>query len=225
MATKPKTQAAPAPAPATPPAVKTTPVVQSTRVITPEGILSFPALFTPRAGPNESKEDAKYSASLVFAPGTDLSGLKKAVMAALVKEFESAEKAAKIVREGSVRLPFRTDVEEKGYEEGSTFVNARSKQRPGVVSNYKGTDGKPIPITDEEQIYPGAIVRASLTAFYYNVNGNKGVSFALNNVQKLRDGERLDGRRKAEDEFDATEDGVADLGDLEPSGSAIDDLM
>jgi hypothetical protein len=46
-------------------------------------------------------------------------------------------------------------------------------------------------------------VRASLRAFAYDTNGNKGVSFGLNNIQKLGEGQRLDGRKAATDEFDA----------------------
>jgi hypothetical protein len=46
-------------------------------------------------------------------------------------------------------------------------------------------------------------VRAQLRAFSYDSNGNKGVSFALNNIQKLGDGERLDNRQAATDAFEA----------------------
>jgi hypothetical protein len=41
----------------------------------------------------------------------------------------------------------------------------------------------------------------SCRAFGYDTNGNKGVSFALVNVQKLADGKRLSGNPSAEDEF------------------------
>ena len=46
-------------------------------------------------------------------------------------------------------------------------------------------------------------MRASFTAFAYDNNGNVGVSFGLNNVQKLREGTRLDNRVAATDEFTA----------------------
>jgi len=47
-------------------------------------------------------------------------------------------------------------------------------------------------------------VRASVTAFAYDRPESKGVSFGLNNIQLL-DGTtpRLDGRKAAEDEFEA----------------------
>ena len=39
----------------------------------------------------------------------------------------------------------------------------------------------------------------------YDTDGNKGVTLFLNNVQKVRDGDRLAGRPDAEDDFDAVE--------------------
>ena len=53
-----------------------------------------------------------------------------------------------------------------------------------------------------------------LRPFTYDTNGSKGVSFGLQNLQKLRDGERIDGRMRPEDEFEAIESGAADLDDL-----------
>jgi hypothetical protein len=51
-------------------------------------------------------------------------------------------------------------------------------------------------------MYPGAQVRGSVSAFGYDYQGNKGVSFGLNNLQKLGEGERIDGRVAADAEFD-----------------------
>ena len=53
-----------------------------------------------------------------------------------------------------------------------------------------------------------------MSVFAYDKAGNRGISFGLNNVQKLGDGERLDGRLKAEDDFDPIEDKPAKLDDL-----------
>jgi hypothetical protein len=214
MAKKPATPATPAPAAKT-----------ATRVVTPEAILSYPHLFEPTIAPGA--KEASYSASFVFPAGTDLKTLKLAAIAAGKDKFGDKFEAG--VRNGSIKLPFRTDVEEKGYPEGSTFINARSKQRPGVVSIFPdpSNGGKPTPITDTDKVYPGVIVIASLTAFGYDKAGNKGVSFALNNVQVRRDGERLDSRKAATDEFAADESAVASLEDLtgeDESGSDEDVL-
>jgi hypothetical protein len=44
-------------------------------------------------------------------------------------------------------------------------------------------------------------VRFSGNAYAYNQAGNKGITFGLNNVQKVADGERIDGRAEASEEF------------------------
>lgn len=184
----------------------------SNRVITPKAILSYPHLFSPQAPPGGGK--AKYSACLIFEKGTDLSALKKAVLDAAVTKW-GADKAPGMIRAGQLRLPFREDWEAKGYPEGAVFLNVRTEQQPGIVSIYPGPDKKPLPITEEKEIYPGCYVRASINPFAYDTQGNKGVSFALNNIQKLADGPRLDNRRAAEDEFEADMSAApADLSDL-----------
>ena len=115
-----------------------------------------------------------------------------------------------------LKWPFRDGAERdaQGYGPGTTFINVSSKQQPGVVDRYAGTDGRPRPITEHSEVYPGCFVRASLRPFTYDTNGSKGVSFGLQNLQKLRDGERIDGRMRPEEEFEAVERGAADLDDL-----------
>lgn len=192
------------------------------RIITPEAILSYPNLFTPRA--QNDQQEPKYSCALVFTEDTDISDLKKAAVA-VAKEKWGA-KAADMIKKGQLRMPFRTDTKAKGYPEGSTFMNVRSKQRPGVVSIVPDPEtGKPMVIEDESQIYPGVIARASITFFAYDTSGNRGVSAGLNNIQKIREGDRLDSRVRAVDEFEADEDAVADLSDLtDESGDDDGDL-
>ena len=165
---------------------------------TPEAIISYPFLFNPRAN-DEGK--LKYSCALVFPAGTDLSKLKQAVLDAAEEKFGT--KAAELIRTKKIHTPFRDDWAAKGYPEGSTFINVTTEKKPGIVSIYKGPDGKPAPIVDSEQIYAGCIVIASVVAKYFEAKGKKGITFYLNNLQKRRDGERLDGRMKAEDEFEA----------------------
>lgn len=182
------------------------------KVITPKARLSYPHLFEPQIPPGQT--DPVYSCTLIFEDGTDLADMRKAVD--VVGREKWADKWEAAVKAGKVRLPFREDGEEKGYPEGSVFINIKSKAAPGVVSIYPGPDGKPKAIDNPTDVYAGCYVRASLRAFAYDVNGNKGVSFALGNVQKVGDGQRLDGRSRAEDEFQADPNagGDVDLDDL-----------
>lgn len=186
----------------------------STRIITPKAILSYPQLIEPVVDDNGV---AKYSCALIFPKGSDLTALKKAAVAILVEKF--GVKATKEgIRDGTFRLPFRDDWEKKGYPEGSTFFNCKTKQKPGCVSQVPGKDGKPKRYTDEEiveEMYAGCFVVASVGPFYYNRKGNKGVGFGLNNLQKVGDGEPLGNRVAAEEEFSADPDAAAKLEDLE----------
>ena len=79
---------------------------------------------------------------------------------------------------------------------GHYYFSVSSKTKPGIVD--KDLD----PIIDSTEVYSGCFARVSINAFPYNVQGNKGVSFGLNHVQKLADGDYLGGRSRAEDDFD-----------------------
>jgi hypothetical protein len=157
-----------------------------TKLITPVATLSYPHLATPQEPQAGSAGKAKYSAALVFKPGQDLTEMQAAAMA--VAEAKWPGKAAAMFAAGVLRTPFRKDGEFKGYAPGSVFVNVRSEQKPQIVSTYPGPDGKPLLIEGDDittQMYAGAQVRASVTAFAYDAAGNKGVSFALGNIQKV----------------------------------------
>jgi hypothetical protein len=172
-------------------------------VITPKAKLSYPHLDKAQPG-QKAGDKAKYSSTLVFAPGTDLKELEAAVMAAAEEKWPG--KSVEMFRIQALRSPFRKDAEAKGYEAGSIFINVRSEQKPGVVYLHAGADNKPAIVPDEkikEELYPGSFVRAQIRAFPYDSQGNKGVSFALNNIQKMGDGPRLDNRVAATDAFEA----------------------
>lgn len=165
-------------------------------------MLSFPHLDKAQPG-RKPTDKAKFSCTLVYAPGTDLRELRAAELAAAEKKFGGAAK--EMLRTGKLKSAFRLDAEAKDYPVGSIFQNVRSEQQPGLVYAWAGTDNKPARVPQDkirDDLYPGAIVRASITFFGYDGEA-KGVSAGLNNVQKISDGKRLDSRRAAEDEFTA----------------------
>lgn len=188
-------------------------------IITPVVTASYPHLFKPRK--NELGEE-RYSVALVFDPDADLKPLKAEALR-VAKERWGA-KATEMIREGRLRMPFRTDAVAKGYPEGSTFVNVSSTRPPGIVSVVPDKDGLPSRITDPAEIYPGVRIRASLQAYAYDRLGNAGVSFGLRNIQKVADGERLDGGVDARHEFEADPAAAADLAKLDTLGTEQDDL-
>ena len=82
----------------------------------------------------------------------------------------------------------------------SYFINANSGTAPGIV------DADRQPILDRSEVYSGVYGRASINFYAFNSNGNKGIACGLNNLQKIKDGESLGGKSRAEDDFDTEED-------------------
>ena len=104
---------------------------------------------------------------------------------------------------GAIHNPLRDGDAERPDDPdyaGMWFVNANTDRAPGIV----GPDCSPI--LDRDEVYSGCYCRASLTFFAYNSNGNRGIACGLNNLQKVRDGERLGGRMSAEAEFAGLDD-------------------
>ena len=83
---------------------------------------------------------------------------------------------------------------------GCMFINANSSAAPGIV------DAGRQPILERSEVYSGVYGRASITLYAFNSNGNRGIACGLNNLQKIRDGEPLGSRSRAEDDF-AADDG------------------
>lgn len=165
---------------------------------------SFVSVFEHRKIQGES--DGKYAVTMLFPKDTDLTPLKKIYLAAATEKWGPKPKWPK-----DMQNPFRDGNEKtqfQGYE-NHIFVTATSKQRPGVV------DKNLQPIIDPEEFYSGCYARATVIAFAYDVKGKKGVSFALQNIQKLKDGEAFTGRRKAEDDFEVVEDNSNDADSYE----------
>ena len=177
-------------------------------VLTTEFRVSFPHVFKPQSAAEGA--EPKYSLSMLFPVGTDVTALKKAAAdAAKEKWGDNLPK--------KLKSPFldQGDYEYDGYEEGGVLIRATSKQKPGLV------DAKVQAIIDESEFYPGCYARATVRAFAYDVSGNKGVSFGLQNLQKTRDGEMMGGRTRAATDFDAYGDG----GDEAGAGASADELF
>ena len=61
-------------------------------------------------------------------------------------------------------------------------------------------------ILERSEVYSGVYGRASINFYAFNSNGNKGIACGLNNLQKIRDGEPLGGKPRAEDDFATADD-------------------
>jgi len=167
----------------------------TTKVITGKCRLSYAHLFKPQA--IDEGTEPKYSVCLLI-PKSDkgtLTKIKAAVEAA--KQAGVAKFGGKIPN--NLKTPLRDGDDERPDQPeyaGCYFLNATSKQKPGLIDRNKDE------IIDSNEIYSGCYGRASLNFFAFNTAGNKGVACGLNNVQKLADGDYLGGRSRAEDDFD-----------------------
>ena len=143
----------------------------------------------------------KYSVSLII-PKSDRQTVAK-IHTALWAAREHG--AAKLCGSGetvpaldSLKMPLRDgDLErpdDPAYA-GSWFLNASALTPPGIV------DASLQEILDRSEVYSGVYGRASISFYAYNVNGSRGIACALHNLQKLRDGEPLDSRSSAAEDF------------------------
>lgn len=165
------------------------------KIFTPEGRVAFSHVWEPHSF--EAGKQENYSLILVFEPGTDLTEMKKACIAAAKKKF--GDKASAMFKNGKLKMPWRDGSEYSEYGdpfvEGATFVTLKSKNAPGIV------DHNAKPILKQMDFYSGCLARASCLCWAFDQMGNQGVTLLLNNVQKVGDGERMSGRMNAEDEF------------------------
>ena len=173
------------------------------KVNTPQFRVAFPQVFQPKKNDLNGKDE--YSVVALFAPGTDLKALKIAAQEAIIKKF-GADKAK---WPKGMRSPFRDQgdrekenddgvmVMPQGYVKGAIYLNLRSSQKPGVVDNQVQD------IIDSSEFYGGCYAIASINAYAYNQKGNKGVSFGLGNIQKIKDGDAFGNRTKPEEDFTA----------------------
>ena len=143
----------------------------------------------------------KYSVSLII-PKSDTKTLEK-IQAAIQAAYEEGQSKLKgngrsVPALSALKTPLRDGDAERPDDEAyanSYFVNANSGTAPGIV------DADRNPILERSEVYSGVYGRASINFYAFNSNGNKGIACGLNNLQKIRDGEPLGGKSRAEDDF------------------------
>ena len=150
----------------------------------------------------------KFSVSLII-PKSDKKTLAK-IKAAIESAYKEGESKLKgtgktVPALSTLKTPLRDGDTERPDDPAyanAYFVNANSATAPGIV------DKTCQPIIDRSEVYSGVYGRASINFYAFNSNGNRGIACGLNNLQKIRDGEPLGGKSRAEDDFatDADDD-------------------
>ena len=148
----------------------------------------------------------KYSVSLII-PKSDTKTIEK-IQAAIQAAYDEGQGKLKgngksVPALSVLKTPLRDGDAERPDDEAyadSYFINANSGTAPGIVDADRQS------ILDRSEVYSGVYGRASINFYAFNSNGNKGIACGLNNLQKIKDGEPLGGKSRAEDDFDTEED-------------------
>ncbi|MBT2287999.1 DUF2815 family protein [Paenibacillus albidus] len=170
---------------------------KDTKVVTGKVRFSYCHIFKPQA--MEVGQDPKYSLCILI-PKSDKETLKK-IQAAINAAIEAGKSKWGGKTPPNLKKPLRDGDTEKDTDDypeykGHYFINATSKQKPGVIDRDKQE------VLDSTEVYSGCFGRVSLNFYAFDTKGNKGIAAGLNNVQKIADGDYLGGRSSAEDDFD-----------------------
>jgi len=144
----------------------------------------------------------KFSVSLII-PKSDTRTVAK-IKSAIEAAYHEGEARLKgngksVPPLSTIKTPLRDGDAERPDDPAyanSYFINANSATAPGIV------DADRQPIFTRSEVYSGVYGRASINFYAFNSNGNRGIACGLNNLQKIRDGEPLGGKSRAEDDFD-----------------------
>lgn len=202
--------------------------VNPCKVLTEEFKASFPFIFKARINPEKPNDPPKFTLTMLFRVKPDPK--KPEEKAVDIRPLVAAATAAAVAKWGAdqttwpknLKWPFRKGEEKAhldGYGDGIVSVNCTTEQQPPYVKQ----DGKTT-IVDPKEMYPGVFARAVVMAFAYEAKNsqgvivNRGVSFGLRHIQKIRDGKMLGGGSKPEEDFTPIEEPVGAIAGIESEG-------
>ena len=173
-----------------------------TKVTTGKVRLSYAHLFTAHS---IEGNDPKFSVAILI-PKIDTETIK------CIKEATTEAAEIGKAKLGKVTPTLKTPLRDGDAErpddpayKGMYFLNASSKNRPGVV------DQNVHAIMDDTEVYSGCYGRLTINFYAYSASGNKGIAAGLGNVQKVAEGDPLGGFTRAETDFSAVESADADF--------------
>ena len=185
------------------------------KMLTPEFVGSFVTLVEPSRPPG-TEAALKYSITIVLPKDDKFwKEIQKAIVDCAKEKFGKVPKGLKSpVKDG--------DESDYGHEGMFTMTASAKEDRKPEVVMYPSLR----PIIDVKEIYSGAIYMASIRPYAWShAVGGKGVSFGLDNVMKMADGDPLDGRSKATDDFAAFASEASDVEDVAPEADDDDNAF
>ncbi len=200
-----------------------------TKITTPKFRVSFPAVFIAKAYKNGLPV---FSIVMLFdeklAAQGALNNMQNLIKATAIEKWGEVPK--EVLDMSQDTCPFN-DGNLKSYDgyENTYYARAASQFQPAVIDTGDIRKSiEPSAILAKEEFYSGCYARASITAYGWESMGRKGVSFGLQNVQKLADGEPFSGRGDPLEDFDPIvpeEMEVADSDELFGGGSVKKDSV
>lgn len=181
-------------------------------VVAPEARLSWPNLIKPKS--NFEGQPEKFSATFLFEKDSDLSKLKTAAKLAVQEKWGAKPPKG-------LKNPFK-DGNKRTFEDDDGVTHILDGYKDAIFIVATANADSPPGLVDEEMnrvinqstLYAGCYVYAALRAFAYEKKNKSGgvvscgVSFGIQAVQKVRDGEPFGaGRSKPEDYFSAVAGG------------------
>lgn len=171
-------------------------------VVTPEGRVVWAQVFTPQKyDANDPNSKLSYSVAMVFEKGTDISKLTAAATQILTEKFGADQTKWPV----PMKTPFRRCKERWKVVDGKQIIPPGYEDPDAIFMTFNADASKGPPpgvvdenvnrILDQSKFYSGCYAFVDCGPFWYETKGNKGISFGLNNVQKIRDGERIGGGR------------------------------
>lgn len=182
-------------------------------ILTPKFRVAFPQVAEMKVFAPGQK--GRYSSVALFTPSefTDAEKIKwKALIDACNRvSVEFFKKPMKDLDRSVYKTPFHKGEEKEqyaGFGAGVIYCTMSAYTRRPTVLSIDGATS-----LDPAELYPGCYARASVNPF-----GNaqwKSISIGMNHIQKLGEGDRLDGATSAEEDFgsDPAEYGVEDGAD------------
>jgi len=189
---------------------------QTTKLITGKARLSYAKVW---------EAEADDSGNLWFSTAILIPKEDKATLAKYKAIIDALKEQAKAKYGGKLPKDFHTplrDGDEEADEKGDAYVghyflNAKSKNKPGIAKPIGKENGKTkfAEITDTTEVYSGCYAKVSLNFYLFDTKGNKGIAAGLNNIVKVQDGDFLGGRSNVNDDFANEDFDDDDFGDEE----------
>lgn len=176
--------------------------IEYVKLTTPVVRASYCQVFEAKEFENDGKP--KYSMEIIWDKESqqteEFKKIKKAIGIAMAKAHGKEQSKWPSGWKNPLRPVTDKPDEQRGevYQDGFLFSRAscNTKRKPQVIDKKSRRT-----IESEEDFYSGCYCKVSIAIGYFNTKGNRGVHFILNNIMKVKDGDRLGGATDAFSDF------------------------